>query len=68
MGHISKPFGIDADDEHDADKFARDILIDEVAFNAFAKNGYLTRATISQFAARNTYYKYKRELRNAISI
>ena len=52
MGHISKPFGTDADDEHDADKFARDILIDEVAFNAFAKNGYLTRATISQFAAR----------------
>ena len=48
MGHISKPFGTDADDEHDADKFARD----EVAFNAFAKNGYLTRATISQFAAR----------------
>ena len=52
MGHISKPFGTDTDDEHDADKFARDILIDEVAFNAFAKNGYLTRATISQFAAR----------------
>ena len=52
MGHISKPFGTDADDEHDADEFARNILIDEDTFLAFAKDNYLTRATISQFAAR----------------
>ena len=51
LGHIGKPEGLSEEDEVEADKWARDNLIDAEAFNAFVNRGVFSVSSICEFSA-----------------
>ena len=50
LGHIGQPSGTTSQDEHDADKFARDTLIPPKDYEAFIERGDFSAESISIFA------------------
>ena len=50
LGHLDKPNGTEEQDEIAADKFARNILIEESDFKAFVDGGIFTKDSIKSFA------------------